>query len=107
MCSPTQHSIRPKGDQDLSLAGQWWARGRETGCGGPGDPGEDHRRQHVDLGQAGAQVADHLYATRTPVLLMADGDFARLDTGMEVEVTEAGAVLIGASIRNRGDMVEI
>ena len=40
----------------------------------------------------GTQVADRLYATKTPVLTLAEQDFAWLETGMEATVSEEGVI---------------
>ncbi|MDJ0958492.1 MAG: DUF126 domain-containing protein [Arenicellales bacterium] len=41
----------------------------------------------------GAQVADHLYATETPVLALAEIEFAWLETGMQVTVSDVGVAI--------------
>jgi len=41
----------------------------------------------------GAQVADRLYETETPVVTLAKEDFALLETGMQASVTDAGVVV--------------
>ena len=41
----------------------------------------------------GTQVADHLYAIKTPVLTLVEEDFAWLKTGMEAAVSEMEVVV--------------
>jgi len=79
--------------------------GTRGSAGTPGGVAEALRRQvgpvaillttpDVNI-TVGAQVADRLYGTTTPVLTLAAHHFAVLETGMDVTIDDAALFLIG------------